>query len=693
MARCFDVPVVASLVAAQILVVLFAPAVLILQLPTVFCLTPGNAVVYAPYMVALGLLGRLEPASWRSFALTAAAILGLLLYSIYCDPLWSMVNGISWSIAFAVVTFGPLRIKTVITRCAALACSLALLVASRAAQYLYTLSQYTARVQFAQALDRAREPALVSTVFHSPSMKYYYSACAVGWLLGLGILRTRSRLFVAAGAVSCIVYVVYSVLFLLLNRAWALPLPQYVEQCLFPLFVATAAAGYWGALRAAGLGMTASVLPARGVSSAPLGANSTQSAGRSQRPPTLSLVQRMRITAIRHGMPGLAHLVLLISRPFNSAQSLIAPHVGSLLMLSDAKPVPTSGHVRSIALVVQMIAAAAIPVYVAYFALNRAQPYARVYYERRSVDPELSRFLDKLRQVPGQPFRGSVLFWQPDYPALQAMVSAWQRGIPSVNEYSQLVTPQELYFIHVLLKKDIRGNLNWFQPFFVNGTYTEAYWVALQMFGTRYFVGYSRLSLAEDLGFSLTTLPHGRIGEEPDTWNIYELPHANLGGYSPTEAATAGSGAEIMAIAGKPEFDATRQVVLLAPVAERLVPAREMGMSRIRGGLHLSGHSEGTSLVVLPQQFSNCLRARDQRVRLVRANLMMTGLIFSGDLDTDIDFDYGIFTPNCRSADLADMKQLDLRIDLRMTHLSDDRLLPGWNEAKAKMKAIAAAIK
>ena len=94
------------------------------------------------------------------------------------------------------------------------------------------------------------------------------------------------------------------------------------------------------------------------------------------------------------------------------------------------------------------------------------------------------------------------------------------------------------------------------------------------------------------------------------------------------------------------------------------------------GGLHVSGHSEGTSLVVLPQQFSNCLRARDQRVRLVRANLMMTGLIFSGDLDTDIDFDYGIFTPNCRRADLADMKQLDLRIDLRMTRLSDDHLCP-----------------
>ena len=36
MARCFDVPILASSIAAQSSIVLFAPAVLILQLPTVF---------------------------------------------------------------------------------------------------------------------------------------------------------------------------------------------------------------------------------------------------------------------------------------------------------------------------------------------------------------------------------------------------------------------------------------------------------------------------------------------------------------------------------------------------------------------------------------------------------------------------------------------------------------------------------
>jgi hypothetical protein len=690
MARCFDVPVVASFVAAQSLIVLFAPAVLIFRLPTVFCLTPGNAVVYAPHMVALGLLGRLEPGGWRSFCLITAGIFGLLFYSVYCDPLWTMVNGISWSVAFAVVTLGPLRMKTILARCAALGCSVALLVVSGVAEYLYTLSQYTARVQFAQVLDRERGQGLASALFHSPSMKYYYLTCALGWLFGLLLLRGPSRLFVAAGAGSCLGYVAYSVFFLLLlNSTWVPPIPLYVEQCLFALFVTTAAAGYWGVLQAAASAVPAivSAAPKIAATAASLGTNSVQSVRQCARASTSALFQRIRIAVIRHG-------ILAVSRLLSRSERPVASDVRSMAILSYVQYIAASGRGRGIAVAFQFIAAAAIPAYVVSFALNGAQPYAQIYHERWISDPELSRFFtDNIRQSVGEPFRGSVMFWEPYGPALQTIVAGWNRAIPTVNEYSQLVSPQALYFIHVLLKKDVRGHLNWFQPSLVNSTYTEAYWAMLQMFGTRYFVGYSRLSLADGLGFTVTTLPHVRIGEEPDTWSIYELPHPNVGDYSPTQVVTARSGDEIMARIGEPEFDVTQQVVLAAPIAELLVPARDMHMSRIRGGLHVSGRSDGTSLVVLPQQFSKCLRARDERVRVVRANLIMTGVIFSGDLDTDIIFDYGIFAPACRHADLGDMKQLDLRIDLRMTHLSGDRLLPDWNEAMAKMKAIAAGIK
>jgi hypothetical protein len=253
------------------------------------------------------------------------------------------------------------------------------------------------------------------------------------------------------------------------------------------------------------------------------------------------------------------------------------------------------------------------------------------------------------------------------------------------------VTPQALYFIYALFKTDVRTNLNWFQPFY--GAYTKTYWQALQMLGVRYFAGYSRFPEADALAYPVRTLSQTPVGDEPAVWNVYELPHPNVGDYSPTEVLTARLGTEVLAILGRPDFDFTRQVVLSTAFADELAPARDMRMLRIRGGLHVSGRSDGTSLVVLPQQFSNCLRAHDSRVRLMRANLMMTGVIFSGHLDTDILFDYGIFTPACRGADIADMRHLELQIDLRMAHLSGDRLFPKWSDAMAKLGEIAENIK
>src|SRR5207253_2937288 len=100
MLRCFDLPVVPSAIAAQSCIILFAPALLIVKMPTMFCLTPGNAVTYAPHLVALGLLVRVGPESWRRFARLTAGIFACLLLSLYLDPLWSMVDGYAWSVAF-----------------------------------------------------------------------------------------------------------------------------------------------------------------------------------------------------------------------------------------------------------------------------------------------------------------------------------------------------------------------------------------------------------------------------------------------------------------------------------------------------------------------------------------------------------------------------------------------------------------
>ena len=74
----------------------------------------------------------------------------------------------------------------------------------------------------------------------------------LGWLLGLLTLRGRARVLVVAGMMTCGILLAEIFLYLLLrDGSWLPPRPMYVEQSLFPLFLVSAATGYWGALRAA----------------------------------------------------------------------------------------------------------------------------------------------------------------------------------------------------------------------------------------------------------------------------------------------------------------------------------------------------------------------------------------------------------------------------------------------------------
>src|SRR5262245_59527579 len=85
-ARCFDIPALPSAILAQMCIVLFAPLRYVLATPANFAATPADAVTYAPYMIALGLLSRLEAGSWRRFVPVTVGLTLSLLYSVYCDP-------------------------------------------------------------------------------------------------------------------------------------------------------------------------------------------------------------------------------------------------------------------------------------------------------------------------------------------------------------------------------------------------------------------------------------------------------------------------------------------------------------------------------------------------------------------------------------------------------------------------------
>src|SRR6266436_2051011 len=183
MARCFDLPRLSSVVAAQLSLMLFGPAAFFLSFWVVFCAIPGLAVVYAPHVLAFGLLARLSP-DWPRVLLIAGSLLALLFYSLYCDPLWTMVSGLAWIVPFGVVAFSPLRWDTILVRCAVLGSCVIVLLLSGALEYVYSLLQYTARVQFPDLLQRPRLPEFASVIFRSKLAKYFYLACVPGWTLG-----------------------------------------------------------------------------------------------------------------------------------------------------------------------------------------------------------------------------------------------------------------------------------------------------------------------------------------------------------------------------------------------------------------------------------------------------------------------------------------------------------------------------
>jgi hypothetical protein len=213
-----------------------------------------------------------------------------------------------------------------------------------------------------------------------------------------------------------------------------------------------------------------------------------------------------------------------------------------------------------------------------------------------------------------------------------------------------------------LFKRRLSHDLNWFRPWIntAGGSFPTLF-RTFRALGVRYLAGYQHIPHVPGIErLPFVSFPRRPPSNPPASWVIYEIPDVNIGNYSPTEIITAQSAADTVDAFASPNFDFSRQAVLSAEIRDRLVPARDVKLSVMRGGLQFSGHSDGTSLVVLPQQFSNCLRAYDERARLMRTDLILTGVIFSGSIDTDISFDYGIFSPECRRADFADMRRLKI---------------------------------
>jgi hypothetical protein len=190
--------------------------------------------------------------------------------------------------------------------------------------------------------------------------------------------------------------------------------------------------------------------------------------------------------------------------------------------------------------------------------------------------------------------------------------------------------------------------------------------------GVRFVMSASQFSAP---GASLAA--HEAAHENTPATYLYELASPNLGGYSPVEYALAPTINEALDLLTDKDFNFARRVVLHRPLPNgtALTPGKFVSLTVEPSGIRIQAHSQGTSLLLLPFEFRNSMRWIPDNTGLsqaqpLRANLAMTGLLFSGAVSGLLEC-----APSPASAGfsslqtLLDMRDMDLK-GLRRRDLS-----------------------
>lgn len=291
---------------------------------------------------------------------------------------------------------------------------------------------------------------------------------------------------------------------------------------------------------------------------------------------------------------------------------------------------------------------------VAWYLLEAVPINRETYYEPW---PDQHKLIEAIRPKigmlaeTGEQFSGSaaILEVRDSYHKILTMVLLWRKAIPTANEYSQLMTPPMYYFGRRILPTG---------PEALNSLQLTGVPVGLGgLLGIRFVLrehnpplpGLKRLGIVEVFD----------VNHKPFRWFLDEVPGPNLADYSPTKlrrAATARGALSAMAALG---FDFQHSVVI--DPRERipaLTSARSSSMSADQGRIRLSAVSDGDSLLVLPVQYSRCPSLADANARLIRADFLLTGVLFNGRIDSEISYDFGFLHSACRKADRQDLIDL-----------------------------------
>jgi len=227
-------------------------------------------------------------------------------------------------------------------------------------------------------------------------------------------------------------------------------------------------------------------------------------------------------------------------------------------------------------------------------------------------------------------------------------VGLWEFQIPTLQEYSQMLTPGTYFWITRTMsgatdKQDMRNH----------AIITRPDIPLMKLFGVRYVIDPQPIA---DPGLALRAT--SSTGDR-----LYELADVNLGQYYARHVVRAASFAEMLRAMGT-----TASLLDTTWVYEEVPSTLSMARGEItfvRSGIRVKAGSDGGALLLLPFTFSRCfaleVSSGDPGARMVRANLNMLGLLFTGSIDATLTLATGPFTrPGCLLEEARDLQRLGL---------------------------------
>jgi hypothetical protein len=294
---------------------------------------------------------------------------------------------------------------------------------------------------------------------------------------------------------------------------------------------------------------------------------------------------------------------------------------------------------------------------------------------------------EEIKLVPGQRFRGRVAvfiglifpekrrwdeyslghyFAQFATGNLHDGPGLWQDDIPTLMEFNTLISPPNFAFLRTFLTNPtdimIRTAIGM----------RRIDQRILKAIGVRFVISDQPIADAalraqvtiptppvarERLGFAYKTMESFEL-------YLYELADVNIGQFSPNEVRQSSDANQMLTEMSNDDLRLDQVVFASEPLPNQLQKAELIDFRVERDAFRIRAKSEGPSVLLLPWEFSQCLKitTRTGAARLFRADLFLTGVLFEGDLDATITFHTGpLIDSRCRLKDLHDSHQLKIR--------------------------------